>query len=281
MKIVLSSLGLMVSLATALCADPGSLSDLLGAGAPRERAVIDSFGAPGAAPMGVDWDDSSGMLYHIDELGGRVYSITPDGFATELFSVTEALGLPGDLYVGNGLCFDPGGGGTLLVSDFGGYAPLYVDMLYRFSLDGDLLRSVNVDSICDGVVGVCFDGANYWLSSYVRGEIVKCDTAFALVDALAHPGSSSGGLDFDPDTGAYYVTDIITGTVYACDETMTVLGAFGGPASELAGVAVGRTVRGRSLWCSSFGTGLVYEIDDLYTSPVEPSSWGSIKALFR
>jgi hypothetical protein len=253
-------------------AEPGSLFC---------RAVIDSFASPGFAPMGLDWVEDEGVLYHVDEARGAVYSITPDGTADSLFCVASQVGLPNA--GGNGICHVSRGGGTFLyVTDWNGadwQNP--VDMVYKFTPDGTLVDSFDVDGFADGVLGICFGGTNFWLSAEGEQAVIKCDTLFHETARYDHPGLSGGGMDFDPETGRYYLTDYGSGTIYVCDASMLVADVFASPSSGVGGVTIGRTSRGRSLWCSSWTSDLIYEIDDAYfNSPVRNTTWGALKAMF-
>ncbi len=251
------------------------------------RAVLDSFSSPSTAPMGVDWDDVGQTLYHIDQEWGEVYSFQPPSWtASLLFDVPNQIGIGATINVGNGICFVPDGrDGSLYITDYGGYGADLVDRVYQFSLDGTLLDSWDVDAICPGgVVGICFDGSSFWLSD-LGGDLVKCDESFNLIATYDDPsGSGAGGaLDFDPESGLFYMTDSLFGAIHVLDGDLNLLGSFSGPAVGAIGVAVGRSaVRdGRRLWFTSYWTDIIYEIDDEYESPVEHSSWGRIKSLYR
>ncbi|MFH1501559.1 MAG: hypothetical protein ABIG03_00795 [Candidatus Eisenbacteria bacterium] len=264
-------------------------------GEPLARAVLDSFAAPGTAAMGVDWVGPQGVLYHVDEVLGEVYAISPAGVATYLFRMGPQIGYPLATDIGNGICHvETGRGEYLYVTDFGGHLDDPVDRVYQFELDGTLVGSWNVESVADQVVGICFDGQSFWLQSSARMEIVRCDTLFQTTAVFDHPmpnADSAGGLDHDPDTGLYYVSERWFGSVYVCDSGMNVVDLFvtHPTALRMAGVAVGRATRGRSLWTSSYGPveshvdATIYEVDDVYynETEVEPATWGTIKATFR
>lgn len=87
-------------------------------------------------------------------------------------------------------------------------------------------------------------------------------------------------MDYDPETGLFYVADCFSGGICVCDSAMDVVGSFSVTPSG-SGVAIGRSIRGRTLWYSSGTTNRIYEIEDEYYSPVDPRNWGSIKAMFR
>jgi hypothetical protein len=261
--------------------------NFIGAEGGLSRAVIDSFPSPGEAPLGLDWVEGRGVLYHVDEVAADVYSITPEGTATFLFSALAQIGYPDSHCLAGGLCYveTPARQAYLYISDKDGHGDdPYTDRVYQFTLDGTLVNSWDIESICDGVIGICFDGAHFWLSSYTNGQIVKCDAAFERVAVYPHPSGSGGSLDYDPETGYYYVSDFTAGMIYVCDAEMNQIAAYGNPtgSSIMSSLAVGRTTRGRTLWCSGVVlTGIIYEIDDDYYNPVEETTWGSIKAQFR
>jgi hypothetical protein len=262
---------------------------------PTARAVLDTFPAPGDAPMGLDWVETRGALYHVDEMMGEVYSITPEGAATYLFRVGPEIGYPVAEGIGNGICHvETARGEYLYLTDYRGHQADTTDMVYQFELDGTLVASWDVEAVAEGVVGICFDGDSFWLQSDATMEIVRCDTAFQEIQRFLHPmpnANSAGGLDYDPETDRYYVCERSLGIVSVCDSDMTVVDAFAlhPTASRMVGVSIGRATRGRTLWSSSFGPvethvdTSIYEIEDLYynETKVRRSTWGSIKAMFR
>jgi DNA-binding beta-propeller fold protein YncE len=261
-------------------------------GQPLARAVIDSFPPPGAEPRGLDWDADAGVLYHCDDgdAGGTVYSITPEGDATLLFSVPAQTGYKGA--GATGICHvrdDSTGTDYLYVTDYGG-SDETSDIVYQFTPDGTLIDEfplMGIDPICSGVVGIAFDGRFFWLTCQLSGEVVKCDREFAAVDTFFHPvGGFGGGMDYDPETGLLYMTDFFEGDVYVTDRTLQILDEFPAhpTAFQMVGIAVGRTGRDRTLWTASYraATRYIYEIDDeYYNSPVERVRWGTIKSLYR
>lgn len=256
------------------------------------RAVLDSFPPPGTTPRGLDWDAKSGILYHVDDddAGGTVYSITPDGTATLLFSVQAQTGYKSA--GATGICHvydDTLRQDFLYVTDYEGNGSDVRDIVYQFAPDGTLVEEyplAGVDPICSGVMGIAFDGDYFWLSCLLTSEIVKCDTEFAAVDTFHHPAGTGGGMDYDPVTGRLYVTDFFEGDVYVTDRTLGVLDVFPAHpvAFQMVGVAIGRTGRQRTVWTSSYNPSwrYIYEVDDeYYNSPVEEASWGTIKSLYR
>lgn len=72
-----------------------------------------------------------------------------------------------------------------------------------------------------------------------------------------------------------------TRDIFVCDNGMNAVDSFPAPAIHGGGVAIGRSTRGRTLWCTSYYTNRIYEIDDEYHNPVEESSWGRIKDTHR
>lgn len=245
------------------------------------RGIIDSFAAPGISPMGVDWVESAGVLYHVDEEFGDVFEITPEGASTWLFDIETALGTPGAS--GNGICYvEERQTSYLYITDWHGHTGSN-DAVYKLSLAGSLIDMYPVESFCSGVMGVCFDGASFWLSGDDAGIVVKCDASFSPITTYPHPAGSGGGMDHDPVTGHFYVGDYITGTIYVCDGGMNALDSFsaGWLTQGTLGVSLGRTDRDRTLWVSNFYSDRIYEIDDEFVSPVEDATWGSVKACFR
>jgi len=272
-----------------------NLASFPGAGESRARAVIDSFPPPGTRPSGLDWDSNSGVLYHVDDDdsdGGTVYSITPDGTATLLFNVSAQTG---HRHAGaTGVCHvhdDSLGVDYLYVTDYEGGDDTN-DIVYQFTLDGTLVDEYQLDGIdpvCDGVMGIAFDGEHFWLSCLLidPGRIVKCDREFAAVDTFFHPaGGSGGGMDYDRETDSLYLTEYFEGNVYVTDRTLSIKDVFPAHpvAFQMVGIAVGRVGRERTVWTSSFNPSwrYIYEIDDeYYNSPVARLSWGTIKSLYR
>lgn len=257
------------------------------------RSLIDSFAAPGSMPMGIDTDPLTGLTYHIDEAEGQVYSISDAGGATELWRVSAQIGHVMAENIGNGLCHVRDVRGEFLyVTDYNGHSmDPDIDRVYRFTVGDSSFTSWDVDSIADRVIGICFDGDSFWLSSKTRGELVRCDTSFQEIESFQHPTESAGALDYDPVTGCYYVTDYVTGKIYVCDAQMSVLDSFFGhpTAPFVAGLAIGASSRGRVLWTSSFGSSdpeiapSLFVVDDVYynETPVKETSWTSLKMMYR
>ncbi len=272
--------------------EPHGLPASPGVGESWARAVLDSFAPPGAVPRGLDWDSDLGVLYHCDDdaAGGAVYSITPDGAATLLFSVPAQTGYKGA--GATGICHvrnDSLGVSHLYVTDYDGNGSDTRDIVYQFALDGTLIEEYplgGVDPICSGVMGIAFDGEYFWISCLLTSEIVKCDREFAAVDTFFHPAGTGGGMDYDPETRRLYFTDFFEGDVYVTDRTIHVVDVFPAHpvAFQMVGVAIGRVGRQRTVWTSSYNPGwrYIYEIEDeYYNSPVANVSWGTIKSLYR
>jgi len=245
------------------------------------KAVVDSFPSPGASPMGVDWVESHGVLYHVNEwLDTNVYAIDPDdGSATLLFDISAAVGAPTDA---NGLAYvEERQSEYLYTTDWLGQGS-NDDAVYKFTTAGAFIDSFRVYWFCPGAAGICYDGTYFWLSCTSSGQIVKCNAAFEPLAFYAHPSGSGGGMDYDPVTGHYYVMDVWNAHIYVCDGDMVVLDDF--PAGWLGGSANGLCVgrdRGRTLFFSNFSLGRIYEIDDEFVSPVESASWGTVKGMYR
>lgn len=161
--------------------------------APLARAILDSFPSPGITPGGLDWvEGGRGVLYHVDEYSTDVYSITSEGMATQLFDIATQIGVPGEHWIGKGICYVEASG-ELFITDPYGYTGDLSDMVYRFALDGTLIDSYDVTAICPGITGVCFDGAHFWICSITNGQIVECDQNFSSVAIYAAPTLHPGG----------------------------------------------------------------------------------------
>jgi len=250
------------------------------------RAVVDSFPSPGLAPMGLDWVESlRGTIYHVDEGSGNVYAITPEGTDELLFNVGVQIGAGQIAGIGNGIChvYEPGEGHCLYIADYNGHEDPFIDMVYKFALDGTLLGSWEVQEICDQVLGICFDGTYFYLSCLASTDIVRCDTSFAEVDRHDAPSGASGGaLDYDPVLDCYYMTNYYYGMIYILDAALDEDGSIQGPATQSAGLTIGRTTRGRTLWFGSVANQTIYELTDgYYNDPVERTTWGSLKQMHR
>ena len=248
------------------------------------RAIVDSFDSPNINPMGVEWWPVTQTIYHADELPGTIWEVTPEGGATLLADLAAILGSSADA---NDLClFEDIRQPLLFITDWHG-AMDNDDPIYVMTLAGALLDSFDVRPFCPGVLGITHDGIHFWLSSYDTGDIIKCDQYFQPLDVYAHPAgyATGGAMDFDPVTGFLYVQDYVTGICYVCDLEMHVIDAF--PTcwfgTSTIGITIGRLSprSERNLWVSCFGTGRIYEIEDLYFSPVQDRSWGAVKAMFR
>jgi len=256
-----------------------------------EFHVIRSFTPPGANPYGLDYVETSagvGTLYHTDWYTGDVYSITTGGAATLLFNVPESIGQPYWDYTAAAVCFvgspDNQAAGTLYIvePDRGG-APYYT-IVRSFAMDGTHLNTWDISDIIARATGITFDGNHFWLIGYA--ELIECDTDFNLIQDHVIPWAvSDGGLDFDPSTNMLYnlsrgfqsVVVFERGASYITLQQW--LGGYG-----LTSLAIGRVTReSRTLWLldNSNIPSVIEEIDDLYYDPVESTTWGSIKALYR
>ncbi len=261
--------------------------------APGARAVVDSFPSPGTKPMGLVWAEPG--LFHVDEAKGDVYWMAPDGAVVLLFNVLERIGHPESQDCGNGICeFNEYMAGQLYITDFNGHKDdPETDRVYHFCTDGTLVSSWDVSAIADGVVGIATRyGSTFWLTT-AGGEVVECNDDFEETARYSIPGYSGGGIDYDTETHKLYLIDYVTGDVLVCDDEMNVLTVFDGhpTATNMIGVTVGSTAREseRSVWTSTYGSvdppvaPSIFEIDDEYydPNPVEASSWGAIKGIYR
>lgn len=232
--------------------------------------------------MGLDWVPSKGIMYLANEIPGEVYEVQPDGSANLLAALGVQLSGSADA---NGVCYVEGSReGLLYIANYNGQDGTQ-DPIYVLNEVGTVLDSLDVHAICPGIVGIAFDGTDFWLSSYTDGTIVKCNQAFELLQTFPHPAGSlaAGAIDFDADTWHLYISDMASSMIYVCDLSMNVIDVF--PGSWLSfgclGVTIGRYTRGRTIWTSNFNAGKVWELEDSYYAPVECESWSGIKALFR
>lgn len=257
-----------------------------------QRAVIDSFDGPDDRPFGVDWVQDLGVMYLVDEWTSQLYSVTPEGSATLLFNIIDSLGVEPGPDAGNAVCYVPGSGereASIFIGDYGGATGFpYHDTVYEFTLGGTLLNTWNVNTQCGsgGLSGLAHDGTDFWLNCGYY--IVKCDAGFNVLDSFVNPGAgglaTQGGLDYHPVLDVLYVIQYYPGDVYVIDPSdYSTLDSFPAPTEDACGLTIGRPIggRGRSLWTTSRATGRVYEIEDTYDTPVETTSWGTVKSLYR
>jgi len=253
--------------------------------------IVRSIDAPGSSPFGLDYIEVSpgiGVIFHTDNQSGDVYRITTGGDPTLLFNVGDSIGLPYATYTAQGICFvgDPDnwefGVLYILEADRGG-APYYT-YVRAFSPDGTHLDTWDVSDIVDRAKGITHDGDHFWLIG--NASIVKCDASFNLVQSYPIPwGGGNGGFDFDPITHRLYNADVLNQYVItfargsSTSEYEWYSGVYNVPA-----LAIGHLYRGtRYLWLmdNSQVQGRIVEVMDQFYDPVESTSWGAIKALFR
>jgi len=236
-------------------------------------------------PMGIDGSESGGF-YHVDNWDGDVYSVASDGEATWLFNIGEATGEQYQNYHGSGLCFVPTKGdersGMLYVTrpDRGG-SP-YTDYVRVFTTEGTHVQTYDVSDIVDRPMGITFDGAHFWLSGDT--EFVKCDAGFNEVASYVAPwGTGGGALDYDPVTGHLYSAALHWAYITVLDLECNVVHQWYLNDDYRVGIAVGElsTRDSRSLWVVDSTTVTIELIEDVYLTPVDASSWGTIKSLFR
>lgn len=286
---VLAATLVTLALAVGASADEANLADLVcpaPSGSGLSRSIADSFPSPTVAPMGVDWvpDERGGRLLHAEEDSGNIYWIDEGGMGEFLLNVPSVLGHAG--LRANGIHYRAEAGSAYIyVTDYNGdLGASYDDAVYRLSPDGSGFVIYEVESFCDGVVGITFDGTHFWLSCLTQGEVIQCDTNLVMVASFPHPsGSGGGGIDYDPTTGLFYLSDYWTPDIYVCDAEMNVVDIIAGPGPGCCslGVAVGDVEIGRYLWVTNFESDRFYKIDDEYYNPVEEMSWGTIKATHR
>jgi hypothetical protein len=253
--------------------------------------VVRSFAPPGASSYGLDYVEDqagNGTLYHTDWYTGNVYTITTSGVATLIFNVPEAIGVPYLQYSAAGICYVGSGddqrSGTLYILEPDrGSAPYYT-YVRSFTTDGTHLNTYDVSEHTNRAWAITYDGNHFWLVGY--GTLTEFDSNFNLVQEHVVPwGVGTGGLDYDPSTDR----------MYNASSNYNVFSVFERGASAVdyywlvpdwghyyVQLALGHVSReARTFWVMDNTAVLIMELHDEYYDPVETTTWGSIKALYR
>ncbi len=257
-----------------------------------ELDVVRSFAPPGASSYGLDYIEDQygvGTLFHTDWYTGNVYTITTSGVATLIFNVPESIGAPSLEYSACGICYvgsqDDQRSGTLYIlePDRGGTPPYYT-RVRSFTTDGTHLNTYDVGDHVDRASAITHDGGHFWLMG-AGSTFSEFDANFNFVNAFYMPwGVSEGGLDFDAATGRLYNSSV-------ADNLISVFTRMGGDSEyawippdsgDYVSLAIGHVSREtRTVWVMDTTAMLIKELHDYYYDPVESTSWGSIKALYR
>jgi len=260
-----------------------------------ESRALRSFAPPGDWPYGIDYVEASGglgTLYHADYESGDVYSITTGGSATLLFNVPTSIGHPSWTFTAAAICFvgdaDNQSAGTLYILEPDRGSSPYYTIVRSFSMDGAFLDEWDLSAIVNRGTGIAYDGSSFWLVGYA--DLVQCDSDFNLIQSHVVPwGVSGGGLDFDASTNLLYnlstnfdaVVCFERGAEYITHEQyIGYLGFY----VNVPDATIGHVTReSRTLWIvnNTDIPSVIMEINDDYYDPVESTSWGAIKALYR
>ncbi len=256
-----------------------------------EMDVVRSFAPPGASSYGLDYVEDrggNGTLYHTDWYTGNVYTITTSGAATLIFNVPESIGTPYLQYSAGGICYVGSGddqrSGTLYIlePDRGG-APYYT-YVRSFTTDGTHLNTYDVSDHVDRAWAITYDGNHFWLIG--PGTLSEFDSNFNFVQAHTRPwGVSEGGLDYDASTDRLYNSSSSYHTFSVFERGASTVDHFWYPPDQdhyYVQLAIGTVSREtRTLWVMDNSAVLIKEFHDYYYDPVETTTWGSIKALYR
>ena len=193
-----------------------------------DGSIVSINAAPGNYPTGIAYDGTNLLVGDNNWGTGKIYKLET--------SVNSILELPGS---GNIVGASRGSTGLWCADD-----ETDAPMVYKIDWNGEITHSFPVQG--RSVKGLCFDGANLWISYrnyeiFDNNKIAKLDTLGNLLKIIDPPVDESGGITFDGKHLWYHVGD----TFYKMDTLGNVDKSISSPV--VAGGDI--TFDGQYLWC--------------------------------
>ena len=144
--------------------------------------------------------------------------------------------------------------------------------------DGSVISVIPAPSFGESdpnAAGVGWDGQYLWHADYGHDMLNKLDPSDgSIITSYASPGAGPSGVSYGG--GAVVLMDYTTNMLYEIDPSDgSVISSCDTPDTHPWGAAVGGSV-----WNAGGNTEILYLLD-VVVSPVESSSWGTIKSLYR
>lgn len=272
------------------------LSDVFSSSSPSKiwepaSSVVDSFGAPDTAPMGIDVDRDNEWLWHTSEgTSGPVYTVDPTtGDATLRFYI-EALVGSYDLK-GNGLYYDSDNE-LLYIVDYNGNVSDYYDSVYVFDVsdpdDASLVEAHNFGTT-NGVLGITYRDPYFYIGYLSTYQIIAYDDSWVQQDTYSYSGG--GEIYYDYVDDVFYASAVWSAMIYVLDgDGLSTLDSFSFSGASYGGGCgicpnIGDYSEGmETLWITEFSlSDMFYQIENDYWTHtgIAPASLGEMKAMFQ
>jgi DNA-binding beta-propeller fold protein YncE len=235
---------------------------------PREDCpLMGQCGSIGFGPAGLAWDGT-----HL-WIGGAFGNSNVYRYDVSTCTVAGSIPAPsaGWLDAITGLAWD---GANLWCH------PEETGLIYRLDpADGSVLDSFEAPSFGEADPnggGLAWDGTHLWHVNSVSNILYKLDpTDCSILDSFSIPsGYSSGLASWD---GKLVVANISTDQIHVIDPSDgSLLSSCGTPCGHPWGVAP----TGAAFWLSGHSSNAIFLLD-IFGTPVEDRSWGTIKAIYR
>jgi DNA-binding beta-propeller fold protein YncE len=229
--------------------------------------VLDSCPALETMPGGVAWDGTHVWVGYFSGTS-TIYKVDPQSCA-----IVHSIPAP-DLFVG-GLAWD--GSALWCVPEQSG-------MIYQLDpTDGTVISSIPAPSFGQfdpDAAGLAWDGQYLWHADYGHQTLYKLDPSDgSVVASFSTPAPGPSGVGYFP--GIVVLADFVADVVFMIDSTTgSVISSCeieGSPDSHPWGLAVAD----RDSWCARLDNDFLYLLDTQIVSPVEATTWGMLKGLYR
>jgi len=302
MRLVIALL-FVSALPLAALADEAQLDGSLNGGEPpQSNIVINTWPYPNCDPMGIDYDESSGLIWVVDQGGtssqgscppnGQVRTFDPATSTWTLeFVISEAFGAGFDSLAGNGIEVV---GDYVYFTDFNGDVVNRDDSIYKFTKTGDLVQAYDISYALDQCVGLGYLQGIFYVTTtggqvygFVENEAAgTMDLAIQMpIQGLAQSGG--GGLDWNPLCGIWMHVDFrnVPPVWYVLDPGFNLVEQYAAETTNPIGITYGPPFVGlAAMYIISRDDEMIYKTNDYPpcgTTPVEPSTWGTIKSYYR
>lgn len=251
------------------------------------KDVVNTYDAPNANAMGLDYDSTNGWLWHVTENDiGSVYTIDPsNGSATHRFDISTVVGCS-SLH-GNGVYLNEVSN-LLYVADHNGNLDEYDDVVYCFDVsdpDNPTLEDAwdIGDSILWGILGITYREPYFYVTSWYGPLYVFTFTIGGGHTEIATYWSTfnMGGIWYDTNEDVFYTHRFNQYTVFTFDgaDPSIYLGQSD-PGCRLV-VGMSDDPSGLYFWTSNYHDQELYQFEITYWEAIESASLGEIKAFFK
>lgn len=253
--------------------------------------VIDSFPSSNLIPVGLAYDAEENGLWLANEDGGELLLISADPLHNVIRSINiQDFHLTAD---GNqdGVAVI---GDNLYLTDFQGDQYISDDLIFQVDrVTGELrgwwhvdgLQNPNQDASINMILGISDDGAgNFWVTdneANLHNVSLLPGGEWVQNSVQTVPGGGIwAGIDYDTCLEEFFTVDMENAVVnhhIAMPAPPTISAAAAGP--DVSGVT---SDNNGTIWTVGRGNGMIYVHTGIACSvPVQPMTWGTIKALFR